>query len=536
MEKHSKMRKVTRPQLLAQKLISVADLRPASWRTVLTHTHMYSGELRPPVSYRNLAKWAAAAGVDALGVGSPFTTETAAMYGKFEEESRGLYYSGDFDQQSVKYPDKVQQLIADLNRHSRGRTLFYLDNETPKARYGHIWWVGWHHDFPDWHDYDQPFDRWMTRLQLPTNRQPEPMPYQRRPYMEIVGMQRTHGALAFWAHPTSWWRNDRGAFITNIASEMPAHLVADGMIDGLVIMGYDPYRPSYLELWFSLLDHGYRVTGVAETDKGLSTAKVWDSKHTMLTHVHTGARPLDLAGVKRGLQRGRVYSSSGPFVEILVDGQPMGGVVPTAAGRTHRVEIRAGPALGRIELLGKSGRRLWHSGPTLGGTFTLQVPGSATPTYLVARVFGDLPESKPARDVNQFAVSNPVYLHPRGTRFPAPATTALTLAFDAQSPYLGGEVWLETASGERLAKHKIRAGKLRVTMPASGRFTLVSMDGWRQTHYLINANPAVTRLQRYLYRGQFLADFPDLPIGDVPAQAFNIPGFQRALRELQLSF
>jgi len=497
---------------------------------------MFSGELRPPASYQNLAKWAAAAGVDALGVGSPFTPETAAMYGKFEEESRGLYYSGDFDQQSVKFPDKVQQLITDLNRHSRGRTLFYLDNETPKARYGHIWWVGWHHDFPDWHDYDQPFDRWMTRLQLPTNRQPEPMPYRRRPYMEIVGTQRAHGALAFWAHPTSWWRNDRGSFITNIASEMPAHLVADGYLDGLVIMGYDPLRPSYLELWFSLLDLGYRVPGVAETDKGLSTEKVWNAPHTMLTHVHTGTQPLDLASLKRGLQRGRIYASSGPFVEILVDGKPMGSVVPTAAGKMHRVEIRAGSSLSRIELLGQSGKRLWQTGPTPSGTFTLQVPGSDTPTYLLARVFGDLPEGKPARDVKQVAISNPVYLHPRGTRFPAPATTALTLTFDSQSPYLGGEVWLETAAGERLSQHKLRAGTLRTEMPASGRITLVSMDGWRETHYLINTNPAVTRLQRYLYRGQFLADFPDLPIGDVPAKAFNIPGFQRALRQLRLSF
>ena len=536
MKYQHQLQNVANHLLTAQKSIPVTVLRGASWRTVLTHTHMFSGELRPPASYRNLAKWAAAAGIDALGVGSPFTPETAAMYGKFEEESRGLYYSGDFDPQSVKFPDKVQQLITDLNRHARGRTLFYLDNETPKARYGHIWWVGWHHDFPDWHDYDQPFDRWMTGLQKPGNRQPEPMPYRRRPYMEIVGTQRAHGALAFWAHPTSWWRNDRGAFITNIASEMPAHLFADGMIDGLVIMGYDPYRPSYLELWFSLLDHGYRVTGVAETDKGLSTAKVWNAQHILLTHVHAGARPLDLAGLKRALQRGRVYSSSEPFVEILVDGQPMGGVVPTSARQAHRVEIRAGPALGRVELLGKGGQRLWQTGPTTGGTFTLQVPGSDRPAYLVARVFGDLPEGKPARDVKQFAISNPVYLHPRGTHFPAPATTALTLTIDAQSPYRGGEVWLESASGERLGKHKLRAGQLRTEMPASGRITLVTMDGWRETHYLINANPAVTRLQRYLYRGQFLEESPNLPIGDVPAKAFNIPGFQRAMRELRLNF
>lgn len=53
-------------------------------------------------------------------------------------------------------------------------------------------------------------------------------------------------------------------------------------------------------------------------------------------------------------------------------------------------------------------------------------------------------------------------------------------------------------------------------------------------HYLINANPAVMELQRYLYRGKFLADYPDTRIGDVPHQAFQIDTFRDALSSLSL--
>jgi hypothetical protein len=505
------------------------------WVALATHTHLFSGDLRPPQSYRNLVQWTAARGIDAIGVGSPFTPKTAKLYGYYENVQRGLYYSGDFDQQSVKHPEEPVRAIATLNRLSRGRTLFYLDNETPKARYGHLWWVGWHHDFPEWHDYDQPFDRWMTRMQKPGNHLPEPMPYQRRPYMEIVATQRAKGALAFWAHPTSWWRTDKGAFVTNICSEMPAQLAAEGYIDGLAIMGYDAYRPSYLELWHHLLDLGYPVLGLAEIDKGLSAQKLWEMPDIFLSHIYLPGQRRDVPALVAGLKRGRVYASSGPVIEITVDGHPMGSIAPTAVGRQHLVKIRVSEA-GRVELLGAKSKVLWRRDNLPAGTYSITVPGRDQAGYLLARMFGpgDLPEQKAAREIRQFAVTNPVYLHPRGHQFPAPMTTALTLDFDAQSPYLGGQVRLEQPTGALLEQQKIRIGSLRVTVPANSRVTCVSVDGWRETQYLINANRRVMALQQYLYRGQFLLDHPKLAWGEVPAAAFNIAGFRRALASLRL--
>jgi hypothetical protein len=348
---------------------------PGGWRSLLTHTHLLQGELPEPENRAHLVAWMNRQRIDAVGVGSPFTPDTRARYARFEDQERDVYYRPGFDVQGEKCADQVQALLEDLNRRSAGGSFFYLDNETPKARYGHMWWVGWWHDMPEWHDYDQPFDRWMCRVQRPDDDGPEPMPYERRPYMEIVATQRQRGALGVWAHPTSWWRTPDGAFVTNIASEMPVHLIAEGRIDGLVVMGYDAYRPSYLALWQHLLDQGYEVLGLAETDIGLSTRKLWDLDPLFLTRFKADGEALTTSAVVAGLSRGPVCCSSGPQLEMEVDGQPMGARVTTRPGQVHTVTVRVfaaegRPGLGRWEVWspprpvagagGRSARRCVH--------------------------------------------------------------------------------------------------------------------------------------------------------------------------------
>ncbi len=522
-----------------------APAYPASgWRSLLTHTHMMSGGLPDPENRTNLVDWMRQRHIDALGVGSPFTPTTQQSYQRFEDASRHLYYSKDFDPQSVKCPDEVAALIRDLNRISNGGPYLYLDNETPKARYGHLWFVGWWHDFPEWHDYDQPFDRWMCHEQGPDDYGPEPMPYERRPYMEIVSSQRQRGAMAFWAHPTSWWTAPHnGAFITNIASEMPAHLVAEGSVDGLVIMGYDAYRPSYLELWQSILDLGYEVLGVAETDLGLSSPNLWKIDPLFLTMFKQRSPALTTEGIVQALKAGQVYASSGPVLELEVDGVPMGSRLTSGEGQQHTVTLRAwsgqaGDGLGRLELLARNGEVVWSAEDPADGVYTLTVAGSAQPGYLMARVFGkgDLPGSKPDNKIKYFAVTNPVYLRPAGWKPIGPLTTEVRLAVAAGSPFAGTRVRFEDPVGNLLEEAALSAGQtVRAHLPANSRIRLKDQQGQAHQHYLINANPQVTELQRYLYRGRFLRDYPDMTAGNVPARAFRINEFREAMKVLELT-
>jgi hypothetical protein len=528
-------------RLLKHEPATAPGAGPRAWRSLLTHTHMLGGELRPPQNYENLVRWAAERQLDALGVGSPFVPESLHDYTRFEDKERDLYYSGSVVPESVKHAAAVAEMMAELNRLSAGTTCFYLDNETPKARYGHMWWVGWHHDFPEWHDYDQPFDRWMARVQPPGYDGPEPMPYERRPYMQIVAAQRQHGALGIWAHPTSWWRTPKGAFMTNIASEMPAHLVAEGFIDGLVIMGYDAYRPSYLSLWFHLLDLGYPVPGLAETDIGLSTKKIWNHDPLFLTWIPAGSGTLDTKILTDALRRREIVVSSGPVLDLQVDEKPIGDVAETGPDRSHTVVLRvqAGEGaqpLGRIELLGRGGQRLWSLDDPEPGCYTLTVPGSDAAGYLIAQAFGcgDLPEQKAAREIKRFAITNPVYLHPAGWTFPKALATQVNLHVGADSSFRGGTLTLESPAGEMLEQHRAHTGTLVATVPANSRIRLADGQGRQEIRYLINENARVMDLQRYLYRGQFLKDYSSLNPGEVPIKAFRLTDFQCMITDVEI--
>lgn len=524
----------------------------ASWKSVLTHTHTYSGRadhggtVQPPESYRRLARWTAARGIEALGMGSPYTPGSASTYQRYDGKERDTYYAPHFDRKRVRQLDEINGMLEDVARHATHGTLFYLDNETPKGRYGHMWWVGYHPDYPAWHDYDQDFDRWMVHQSIPSDDSDEPMGYHRRPYAQIVAIQRHHGALGFWAHPTSWWRDGEGRFITNIASEMPAHLIAEGFVDGMVVMGYQPYRPAYLALWHKLLDAGYRVPAVAEMDVGLSSEATWRRERVLLNYGWLGERgersPLTVDDLTTAFRDGRLFASSGPLLDLQVDGQVMGQAVETAAGQNHAVELTAYPAdpaqrLGRIELRGRGGELLWSCDDFAGGTLRLALNGTAERSYITARVFGagEADGEADFRQVAQVAISNPVYLHPRGQTFEVGLNTQVHVAVGADSPFAGGTVRFEDAAGGLLEQGTLKQEGATATMPAHGRVTCVAGDGQSRTDYLINANARLQDEQRYLYRGRFLRDFPDCASGDVPPEAWRLDAFRTAMERVTLN-
>jgi hypothetical protein len=508
--------------------------REAGWRSFCSHTHMTRGSLQPPESHRGLVAWCRTHGIDAIGVGSPWTPANEATYLRYEGPDRALYYSGAVDQRGLREEQEVLGCIADLNARSGGDTLFYLDNETPKGRYGHMWWLGWSYDVPAWHDYDHPFDRWMLAMSAPGHFHDEPMPYERRPYLEIVGAQRSSGALGIWAHPTSWWWSGQHTFVTNIASEMPFHLFAEGSIDGMVIMGYKAWQQPYLDLWFRFLDLGYRVAGLAEVDIGLSEEHYPDAP--FLNWCAPSARHVGHREIADAVRSRRIFASNGPFVDVELDGQPMGSVVAAATGRAHRLTIRAGmpgDAPCRVMVFTTGGHTVWDQRAFPGGTLELEVPDVSARTWFVCCVLDD--SASLPQGARSAAIANPVWLEPRPDVPPPAMSTELSIDFSRHSPWQGGTVHLESASGTAISSWPIRPDQLRQGVPAASRITLESADGWRKTSYLLNLNAEAQRLQRYLYRGQFLEGYPGAGPGEVPVEAFELARCRAALESLSLT-
>jgi hypothetical protein len=219
----------------------------------------------------------------------------------------------------------------------------------------------------------------------------------------------------------------------------------------------------------------------------------------------------------------------------------MGGVAVTSSRTTHAVKLTALPApgdrpLSRVELIGRGGRVLWARDGFPGGTIEISMPGLAERGYLLARVLATDATSREWRQPSRVAVGNPVTLHPAGCDFERPAVTRARIRVLPRSPFAGGEIRFEAMDGALLGRASAAAGTVVETLPATGRLTLVARDGRRRTDYLLNANAALQSIQRYLYRGRFLRDFPHAQSGEVPAEAWQLDAFAAALREVSLEY
>ena len=511
------------------------------WSSVLTHTHMLRSATAPfEQAKRDLVEMCRTRRIDAAGIGSPWEPVSAAHYGQYERPDRDLYYSGRVDPESVMDRESLARLFEDLNRAAEGRTLFYQDNETPKGRYGHMWYFGYHYDVPAWHDYgqDRPIQYYASDPNVELNALTG-QPHRRRSTLEIVATQRKAGAVAVWAHPTSWWREKDHPFVTNIASEVALHLLADGRLDGMVVQGYDACHRSYQALWFHLLDTGAIVPGFGESDAALDAGPEALGRRLYRT-CFRASRPLDARTVAAAARTGEAFATSSAFLTLSVDGVPMGHVAESAPGRQHRLRIEAYPAEGesafsRLDVIGRGGTILASVPGFTGGVLEFGVEADTVPSYVLARAFGehDDPDAPRQQAIRHMAITNPVYLHAPGFAV-RPATTQCSIRVSEQCLWLGGRLTFETAAGEPLAQHHLQTGTLTAEMPASARVVL-TLDGRVTTRfYLAMENVAVQSLLRYLHDGEFLRDYPALEPGEVPPAAFRFNAMRTALAQFAI--
>jgi len=522
------------------------EKRPArldrDWPAVVTHTHNWrfrEGEAAGSFSAaeEQLVRWCRDLGIRAVGVGSAWNPANEANFQRFEGPDRDLYYSAHFDQKSVMDIAGINATLAGLNAQSHGATLFYLDNETPKNRMGHMWWFGYLYDYPAWHDYsqDRPVKYYENDPSVEINALTG-QPHTRRNLFEIMAIQRKAGAIGVFAHPTRWWVSN-GKFTSNIAAMSGLFLMVDGYLDGIAVMGDRVYNKSYQDLWFSYLDMGGKVPGFAETDFFLNQVNQHNELDTFRNYLHIGNRPLTARAIDDVARSGEVFFSNGGFLNVSVDGVPMGSVVRTGQGKRHRLRIEAYPApnrqLGRIEIIGKHGAVLLRKDKFSGGVLEYAIPGRSEPDYVVVRAFGssDDPDHDPDQ-VRYLAVSNPVYLWPQGFH-PEAARTSCKLRIASGSQWVGGALEFQTPDGQRIRRAPIHAGIISVSVPADSRIVLSKEGLQSRMFYIAMENADVEEDISYLYSGKFRNDYPGLSQSVVPPEAFRLESLRQALKRLE---
>ena len=513
------------------------------WTTVATHTHLVRNpKVGDAESLANLLVWERRHGIGAIGLGSPWTETNAALYHHYEHEGRDRYFAGGLspaEREEALGRDDLAAMLRRANEASGGSTFHYLDNETPKQRYGHLWHVGFDLQVPAWHDYDQ--DHRASYCDLDPVEYPNPLDprgvHVRRTYSEIVARQRAAGAICVWAHPTSWWFTD-GRFTTNIASAMPPNLLADGFLDGLTVQGYDAYHRTYQALWFDLLDHGWRVPGFSELD--LCPGYGTDGKGSALLNCIPGLdRPPTMDEMKAAFRAAHHTMSSGPYLTLDIDGAPSGSTLNSDAGTVHRIRIAAWPApgesaLSRVELLGPGGAILASVSDFPGGGIEFAVESDANGGWLLARAFGEHDgdyASRRQQEVRHCALTNPVRLLAPFSPKPTPVSTRIRLLPGncADAPFR-----LLAADGSELRRGRVPEQALEFDAPATARLEIDRPGGTQpRVLPLAAANRRVRELMDYLADGLFLRDFPNCEPGEVPISAFRLDEMREALAFLE---
>lgn len=89
--------------------------------------------------------------------------------------------------------------------------------------------------------------------------------------------------------------------------------------------------------WYALLNNGLKVTATGGDD-AMSDLHVSKMPGSARTYVYTGAAGLDAEAWKRGLREGKAFVSTGPLVEMTVNGEMPGATVELPA-RGSEVEI-----------------------------------------------------------------------------------------------------------------------------------------------------------------------------------------------------
>lgn len=268
-------------------------------------------------------------GLNYFGFGHPWQPSDLALIAKWEKDdaSKRLYHDAKIwrqtDPDTWTQPERFREW---RKKFTTDNFIFEIDCETPKIRFGHLWWLGWQPEHAPWHDYDTFWCGWEVSEDRRSRNAPPP-PFTMRIQARVIRAQVAMGALPVYAHPTSWWWQD-GQHITNIASTLVPDILTGQAAGCLVVMGYEADHKHYQELWFNLLNKGYFMTGVAECDACLDHVAF----ERAVFQNSTPVRDFSTKGIQSALKAGHNVMTTGPGLNIACGSCGPGDTFPEKAG------------------------------------------------------------------------------------------------------------------------------------------------------------------------------------------------------------
>ncbi|HMP76110.1 MAG TPA: CehA/McbA family metallohydrolase [Kiritimatiellia bacterium] len=456
-------------------------------------------------------------------------------------------------------------LAARLEAASTPDMRLHFGAERPKTRYGHAWWINLKPfadpfgEYMSWHDpaYVEFVERHPA---WPEDVQTESPLKNELPFTTWRRYRKDGGAWAA-AHPTSWWllRSGDEQIITNITTETPFALLSGEGPDALAVMGYDPDQIFYQNLWFHLLNEGYLLAGVGETD-GCLCGHHHIGQIMTYTRLEPG-QPYGPRALAAAVKDARSLMTSGPFIRFELNGgaHRMGDKV-RLDGTPHTLNIEAWSAPDPDEAL--SWIVVYRNGAVfhtrdLRGTdtrhiaFDLPLPADDTYCWYVVKAYGRQAPQDPAwidvfgyvalcereahdeyRFLPQVALTNPIWFLPPGWQPPAPISCALKArVVDEHGAPLAGAL-VRARDGERVLFEQRTGpdGALAAShVPATTELDIEAPGRPPVTRSIFLDYRPVNACMEWCYNGRFRKAMPHLQPGQVPWSAFKFHELKRAL-------
>lgn len=468
---------------------------------------------------------------------------------------------------TLEAPISYDSIQKYLKAHSTPRLDLKFGAESPKLRYGHTWTVN--HpgladplgDYLAWHDVD--YFKYQVTTDSITSKVADLRgrihPKWQPPFVDRL-RNRAKGAFSAAAHPTRWWHHGPDEVFpgTNIAADLAFDLIAAQSYDALTVMGDAKDNVNYQYLWFNVLNLGYRLVPVAETDGDIAHANLGNMA---LTYVWTGEKIFDAQSLVDNLKKGHTTLSGKAVMILAIDGKLPPGSVLSADGKEHTIDVdvysepfrdeyvsylvlyRNGEVAEKIDLREEKKRFVRHR---------FRISEDQTAWYVVKSYGKNYPKDDLQFDVLAYvkqslsdsnedyknhtgiSISAPVYFNAPGWTPPKTIHSHIygKLADENGKPLRNTPVEIWNIDDKLATLLTNENGEFETEAPATidVRFTLP--DGQKEQQWLFYEYPPLLDLIEDTYTIGWAKKYPNIGRGQLPWEAFHFDEIVEVLTEV----
>ncbi|MGI9076886.1 MAG: CehA/McbA family metallohydrolase [Gemmatimonadaceae bacterium] len=226
----------------------------------------------------------------------------------------------------------------------------------------------------------------------------------------VADLAHEQGALVGYVHPFDTRPDPRNAQEA-LTFALPID-VALGKVDYLEVMGFSDHLITS-EIWYRLLNCGFRIPAVAGTDAFPNYASLRGPAGLLRVYARAGAS-LDHRRWLAAIKGGRTMVTNAPLLTFTLDGQEPGAEIRVPSGSAHllaaRVTVRSNVPVDHVEIIGngKVMAAVALAGDRTRADTALSIPVDRSGWYIL-RAWSEKP-APGILDLYPFASTSPIYV------------------------------------------------------------------------------------------------------------------------------